>query len=236
MEMKIKRTGWIPYGHEADLANQILSGNGARLYFHLYRRANRPNGRLELRYEDVAKAVGRSKRSIVDDFAELKKKGICVVDSAVNQHTLVQVEICDPYWPFAKRDLSENPDSEAQYVSQIRDLLRARACIACDFGPADEKFALDLLARGIDIEQVDRAIRLGCARKYQSLLNGMENRLIGRLSYFRELVEEVGDQDPRFWDRCVDLELKKMEDKWCRTNDAAVPNSAPARRQSEKTG
>lgn len=84
--MKIKHPGWIPHGREADWANRTLSGNGARLYFYLYFRANRSNGQLQVRYDDVASALERSKRSIVCDFAELRDKGVCRVDSAVNQH------------------------------------------------------------------------------------------------------------------------------------------------------
>jgi hypothetical protein len=34
--MRIKQPNWVPHGMEADLANRKLSGNGARLYAHLY--------------------------------------------------------------------------------------------------------------------------------------------------------------------------------------------------------
>ena len=212
------------------MANRLLSGNGARLYSHLYVRARRPSGQLDVRSCEVATALERSRRSIGDGFAELKEKGVCRVNFSVNQHSAVHIEICDPFWPFVK-DGAATRDAAMEYVSQVQNLLYGRACVVRDFGPADEKFARDLFANGVLIEVVDRAIRLGCARKYRSLLNGMENKPIRRLGYFREPIEEVGSEDPRYWDRSVDLQLKKMEDRWRKEQEAALPNSAQARRE-----
>lgn len=232
-QVKIKRSGWIPYGLEADSANRILSGNGARLYSYLYARAEKPSGHLDLRYSDVADWLVRSKRSIVDDFAELREKGVCQVDSAVNQYTLVHVEICDAFWPFEKSD-REKSDLEAQYLSEIRTMLGARACVECDFGPSDQKFARDLLASGTPIEQIRRAIGLGCCRKYASLLNGTDIELIYRFAYFRDLIEEASEADPKYWSDNVNPVLEKLEAKWLAAQQNASPNSAPARRIGKK--
>ena len=231
--MKIKQPNWIPHGNEADLANRILSGNGARLYFHLYLRANRANGQIDLRYEDVATALGRKKRSIVTDFSELRQKGVCRVDSAVNQHKLVHVEICDEYWPFEKA-YSRTSDPEAQYISQIRALLGSRACIRCDFGPSDKKFALELFKSGSTIEQIEKAISLGCSRKYTSLLNDTSDEPILRLAYFRDLIAEAGQIDSTYWRDIVNPTLELLEAEWVRHPKSASPKFASARRKSEK--
>jgi hypothetical protein len=231
--MRIKQPNWIPHGMEADLANRILSGNGARLFFYLYRRANRQNGQLDLRYKDVGDALGRTKPSIVKDFAELRKKGVCHINSAVNQHTLVHVEICDMFWPFEKAYLGKS-DVELQYFSQIRSLLEVRACVKCDFRPSDREFARDLLVRGIPMEQIERAIALGCSRKYASLLNGTDNAPIFRFAYFRDLIEEACETDPNYWKDIVNPVLTRLEVKWLKANQPASPNSLPARRKGEK--
>lgn len=231
--MRIKKPNWIPHGSEAELANRILSGNGARLFFPLYVRANRQNGQLDLRYEDVATALKRNRRSIVTDFAELRNKGVCRVDSAVNQHTLVHVEICDKFWPFEKANLKAS-DSEAEYLAQIRALLSARACIQGEFGPVDQKFARELFARGIPINQIEKAISLGCSRKYTTLLNGKEDGPILRLAYFRDLIEESTQIDSDYWNDIVNPTLEKLEAEWVGRLKSALPNFASARRKREK--
>jgi hypothetical protein len=169
----------------------------------------------------------------VKDFAELREKGACRFDSAVNQHTLVHVEICDMFWPFEKASL-EKSDLEAQYLSQIRALLKVRACVKCDFGPSDQRFARDLLARGVPIEQIEMAISLGCSRKYASLLNGTDNELIFRFTYFRDLIGEASEADADHWKNIGNPLLTKMEAKWLEVKEGALPNSAPARRKGKK--
>lgn len=58
---------------------------------------------------------------------------------------------------------------------------------------ADERLAAILYRRGVTLVQLQRAIWLGCARKYVALLNGNEKApmFITSLSYFFALVEEV---------------------------------------------
>lgn len=231
--LRIKRPNWIPHGNEADSANRKLSGNGARLYSHLYFRANRQNGQIDLRYEDVAIALGRTKRSIVTDFSELRQKGVCQVDSAVNQHKLVHVEICDEYWPFEK-ECSIPSDAESQYISQIRALLASRACIQCDFGASDQKFARELFKNAVAVKQIEKAIDLGCSRKYTSLLNDTSDEPILRLAYFRDLIAEASQIDSAYWNDIVCPTLESLEAEWLRHPKSASPKFASARRKSEK--
>ena len=54
------------------------------------------------------------------------------------------------------------------YVGEVRRMLLAPACVRCRFTAADERLARDLDQRGISLEQLQRAIWLGCARKYVS--------------------------------------------------------------------
>ena len=137
------------------------------------------------------------------------------------------------FWPFEKAN-PEKSDLEPQYLSQIRGLLGARACVRCDFGPSDQKFARDLFVRRIPMEEIERAINLGCSRKYASLLNGTDNELIFRFAYFRELIEEASETDPNYWRDIVNPALTKLEAKWLAAKPSASPISAPARRESKK--
>lgn len=108
----------------------------------------------------------------------------------------MRIEICDEFWPFSKSSHG-NSDAGVRYVADIQALLQARACVECRFGTADERFAFLLFGKGTPIELVERAIGLGCARKYTSLLNGTDDKPILRLSYFRGMIEEAGETDPR---------------------------------------
>jgi hypothetical protein len=53
---------------------------------------------------------------------------------------------------------------------------------------ANQKFAADLLAREVPLQQIERTIALGCSRKYVSLLNGTSTESISSLYYFRDLL------------------------------------------------
>ena len=84
------------------------------------------------------------------------------------------------------------------------------------------------------MEEIERAINLGCSRKYASLLNGTDKELIFRFAYFRELIEEASETDPNYWRDIVNPALTKLEAKWLAAKPSASPISAPARRESEK--
>ncbi len=59
---------------------------------------------------------------------------------------------------------------------QVRKLLSRPACIRCRFTAADENLARGLHHRGVFLAQVERAIWLGCARKYATLLSNQQPR------------------------------------------------------------
>src|SRR5437899_4389468 len=53
------------------------------------------------------------------------------------------------------------------------------------------RLAANFHRRGVTLAQIERAIWLGCARKYVALLNGQTPMLITSLHYFTGLVDEV---------------------------------------------
>jgi hypothetical protein len=98
------------------------------------------------------------------------------------------LEVSDRYWPYEKQSLQ---DESRGYVGEVRRMLVAQACVRCSFTTADERLARDLDQRGVSLEQLQRAIWLGCARKYVAMLNGQPPMPITSLRYFSGLVEEV---------------------------------------------
>lgn len=125
-------------------------------------------------------------------------------------------------------------NEQDQYVDQICLMLKSRPCIKCSFGPSDRRFAVNLFVKRIPIEQVRGAIELGCLRKYVGMLNGTDAEPIGRLSYFRNLIEEAGQADTQTWEPLNKQLLDKYEIKWVKLQNAALPNFAPARRTEKK--
>jgi hypothetical protein len=67
------------------------------------------------------------------------------------------------------------------------------------------------------LEQVRRAIWLGCTRKYVAMLNGQTRQPITSLAYFASLIEEVRQpQIPAsYWDH-VRRRMEEMERRWLR--------------------
>jgi hypothetical protein len=72
--------------------------------------------------------------------------------------------------------------------------------------------ALNLCRRGAPLEQLRRAIWLGCARKYTAMLNGQTRLPITSLSYFACLTDEVTQpQIPASYWEHVRRKTKEME-------------------------
>lgn len=96
--------------------------------------------------------------------------------------------------------------------------VEARACINCDFTATDEQFAAELFRDGVSLEQIEQAIALACCRKYVGLINGTDNEMIHRFSYFRDAIEEVRDPDahpkqPGLLKQRI-LSAEHYEEKW----------------------
>jgi hypothetical protein len=232
--MEIKHSNWFAAGPEVQRALLLVSDGAFRLYFHLCLNASRKSGVISMSYSDIAHALGRSRRSITSDFEVLRRQGICLVHPAVNQHQCTKIEICDEFWPYIKVSIAVQPLPGEQYLTQIKSYLSERACIRCTFNPADEKFATDLLARDVSLQQIERAITLGCCRKYVSLLNGIDRGPILSLAYFRELIEEAGGTEipPGYWSYLM-LEIAYLENKWlaaqAKVADAKVASAAKSK-------
>ena len=193
--MRIKQTGWFAAGPEVLNALQLLSDGGFRQYFYLCLNARRDTGRIRVSYAELAQILRRSRRSIACHFDELREKHVCIVAPGANQYSRTEVEICDEFWPYARGSAVISPSEWALYYAGIKSLLSKRACIHCAFTASDERFAAELFARRVPLDEIEKAIALACCRKYAGLLNGTHNEMIRRFSYFRGTLEEVQDPD-----------------------------------------
>jgi hypothetical protein len=123
--------------------------------------------------------------------------------------------VCDEFWPYTRANSSIEFSESKQYLAHIKAFLSKRACVQSNFEAADERTIAKLLTQQVPLERIERAIALGCCRKYVSLLNGTDSGPIFSIAYFREVIEEV--RDPKipsgYWNYVMP-ELQNLETKW----------------------
>jgi hypothetical protein len=176
-------TGWFAAGWTFADAMTALSDIAFKLFAWVCLNADRHTGRIRITVMEIAQALGKSEGDIQAACDELVERSVCrrSMDS--------ELEIADAYWPYEKQSYESGPQA---YVAQVRKLLSEPACIRCRFSAADEKLARDLYQRGVSLAQVEHAIRLGCARKYATLLSNPAGAMpIASLRYFMMTIDEV---------------------------------------------
>jgi hypothetical protein len=176
--------GWFVAGWAFADAMIVLSDAAFKLFAWLCLNADRHTGRIRITAVEIAQVLGKSESEIQAATGELIERGVC------RRSMDLEVEIADRYWPYEKRVSEAGP---REYVAQVRRLLSEPACVRCRFTAADEKMARELYQRGVSLAQVERAIWLGCARKYTTLLSHQTAAPmpIASLSYFAAVIDEV---------------------------------------------
>lgn len=200
MRLVLKQsTGWFAAGWAFAEAMELLSDRAFKLFVWVCLHADRQTGRLE--------------RSVCTEqaaFAELVERGVCVrCDDG-------EIEVADRYWPYEKQ---RRPGAgPREFVEGVRKLLAVPACVRCRFTSADEKLARGLHERGVTLPQVERAIWLGCMRKYATLLNHAEAPAmpIASLQYFAAVIDEVVSQPntPESYWAYVHRQFRTLEQRW----------------------
>jgi len=176
-------TGWFAAGWSFAEALTALSDSAFRLYAWLCLNADRYTGRIRIPVAEMAQVLGKSEDQIEAARGELLARGVCGCGLDL------ELEIADRYWPYQKQPSRSAPQ---EYVAQVRKLLSEPACVRCRFTAADERLARELYRRGVSLTQIARAIWLGCARKYTTLLSNPTAPMpIASLSYFAAVIEEV---------------------------------------------
>jgi hypothetical protein len=216
-------TGWFAAGREVAQALALLSDGAFKLYMHLCLEADRHTGRARIGSAALTRILRRDAASIEAGLDELQHQGVC-------ERQADQVEICDRFWPYQKQvPLAAGPP-EVEFLRQARAAFLAPACVRSTFTAADEQLARNLGRSGVTLEQLRRAIWLGCARKYVALLNGQSQLPITSLAYFASLIEEVSQpQIPAsYWDH-VRRRMEEMEKRWLQMADSvATTHASPA--------
>jgi hypothetical protein len=199
-------TGWFAAGWQFAQALEELSDPAFKLYAWLCLHADRHTGQLRNTTPELATALKKPERWIASALGELMERSVCLWrEPAV-------LEIADHYWPYER---PARPPESGGYADQVRRMLRGPACVRCSFSAADERLAQDLDRRGVSLEQLQRAIWLGCARKYVARLNGQSSAPITSLRYFIGVVEEVRQtQTPETYWEHVRSKAGQLEREW----------------------
>lgn len=189
-------SGWFVAGASFRRALRTLSDGAFKLFAHLCLEADRRTGRFDAVQEELAEAIGKSRRVVGKYLDELKDKQVCIVRSAKNQYARTCIEIRDEYWPYRRTLEVEIVNGELRnaYVEAIKSSFVAIGCTIGKFSARDAQFAQDLQQRGIPLEVMQDALLMGAVRKYISWLNGGSPQPIGSLAYFSALVSEIQER------------------------------------------
>jgi hypothetical protein len=212
--------GWFAAGQEVATALLLLSDAAFKLYIFLCLNVDRHSARMVWEPMELANLLHRDCQSVSDSLRELYRRGVCIqrlTTAGPFPKDRISVEICDRFWPYEKPPVEEFGIDQDNYVQRVRQMLLRPACVCSSFSAADERLAAVLYRRGVTLIHVQRAIWLGCARKYASLLNAEEfaPRLISSLHYFSILVEEVSDSPAGedYW-KHVEYKVSQFERMW----------------------
>ena len=194
-------TGWFAAGREFAQALTLLSDGAFKLYVHLCLNANRHTGRLSATVDDLARVMTRAPTAVAMSLDELEACAVCRVIR--NSGSQLVLEIRDRFWPYEKQQTPGCvPEPEVEFVQ-------------AGFSAADEKIATVLHRRGVSLEQISRAILLGCARKYVSMLNARSRSPITSLQYFADVVDEVrASPIPESYWEPLRAKVTRMEKQW----------------------
>jgi hypothetical protein len=212
-------TGWFAAGREFAQAIPLLSDGAFKLYVHACLMANRHTGRLSATVDELALAMTREPTAVAMNMKELEERAVCCV--VRDEGSMFMLEISDRFWPYQRHQLPSRSGPEAEFVQKMRGLFLAPACVQASFSAADEKLALGMYRRGVSMEQVTRAILLGCARKYVTMLNAGTRTPITSLQYFADIVEEVKESaiPESYWEP-LRTKVTRMEQQWHKGNQA----------------
>jgi hypothetical protein len=208
-------TGWFAAGWQFGEALRELSDAAFKLFAWLCLNADRHTGQARITVPELSEALRQPLGWTEPALQQLVDQGVCRWAEAD------VLEVHDRYWPYEKQTPGQG---QQDYLAQVRRILLAPACVRSSFTPADEHLALDLCQRGVTVVQLQRAIWLGCTRKYIAMLNGQPPMPITSLRYFAGLVDEVrqpGTPDS-YWEH-VRRKTAQLERQWLsRTGPAGV--------------
>ena len=228
--LRLKRpSGWFAAGTEWQRALGLLSDGAFKLFVWVSLEAERSTGRLAFHQAELARTLGKSRRSLQTYLEELQEKQVCRILAARNQHTAGLLEICPDYWPYVAESLTSGPSHpEENYVEAIGQIFVARPCVRSLYAAADRQLARHWFHSGLALPLAEQAIFLGCARKYASWLNGLNGEPIGSLAYFIPVLEEISKFELSLEYQTFNrFQLHRLEKQWLALNRLPVSTSNP---------
>ena len=189
--------GWFAAGQSFQKAMSCLSDGAFKLFTYLCLQADRTTGRLQATHQQLAVALGKSKRAIGSYVVELQNQSICAVSAGKNQYAGSCFQVSDDYWPYHRPQgatLADSATGSQRYLAAIREAFVAMACSCGKFSPADVRATKALERRGVPLAVVLDAMLVGSCRKYLSWLNDGTSEAIGSVAYFLPLIAEIQQQ------------------------------------------
>jgi hypothetical protein len=207
--------GWFAAGAEVQKAMHLLTDGAFKLFVYLCLNARRDTGVLEGSLTQLAKNVKKGQHTVRLYLREMEAAGICRSQFGHSPLGHGAVEVTEEFWPYQKSDQEPSSDDSFEFVTAIRKMLQARACVKTLVSAADEILARQWFDRGISLERIEQAILMGCIRKYVSWRNNQTRTMIGSLQYFVPVLEEVLNTkvDPEYWGY-LRYRLVRMENQW----------------------
>lgn len=216
--------GWFAAGAEIEKALTLLSDGAFKLFVYLCLHARRDTGVLETAQTQLARGLHKGTASLRSYLREMESAGVCRSHFSRSPARRGRIEVTEAFWPYRKPE-SDKPDPAAEaFVEALKKLLQARPCIQSAFSTADEILARHWFQSGVSLQRIERAILLGCVRKYASWRNYSRQGPIRSLRYFQSVLDELDQPDvgPNYWNY-LRLRLDRMEKLWNQARDPTVP-------------
>jgi hypothetical protein len=209
-----QRAGWFAAGQEVQLAMKLLSDAGFKLFMWVSLHAERCSGILKVLPGEIALLMQKREEEIGALIEELLVKEIC------HSTTDGVVVIADRFWPYERTCSERKGEKVTAYVEKVRRRFLQHSCVRSTFTVADEMLTVDLYCTGVSIETVERAIVLGCLRKYAALLRNESATPIASLRYFTGLLAEVekSNVSGAYWEYTA-KKVRKLETEWRRRKE-----------------
>jgi hypothetical protein len=223
--------GWFAAGAEVQQTMTLLSDGAFKLFVYLCLNARRDSGVLEASQADLARGQKKTTSTIRRGLGEMQAAGVLShTRFSHNPRGHGVVRIAEAFWPYQTLEQQMAPqDAGDAFVAEIRKMLEPRACVQTTLSVADEILARQWSARGITLERIEKAILMGCVRKYVSWRNNPAQAPIGSLHYFEPLLEEIDRQKitADYWDY-LRTRLQRLEALWKESHGKAETENSEA--------
>jgi hypothetical protein len=216
--LRLKNTrNWFAAGIEVQQALEILSDGAFKVFIYICLNAERKTGILHTTQVDLAKNLKKANGTIRKYLIEMEKAGVSQNHFSNNPVTRGSIQITSAYWPYEREaDQPSDDDGTERFITEIKTLFEARACVQSSLSIADETLAKQWFHAGVPLDKIGQAILLGCSRKYVSWRNNQAvHGPITTLRYFEPLLDEIEKQsiDSDYWE-FLQIRIRRYEKLW----------------------